>query len=137
QRFAEDNGNSFDLFVRNVAKVYPAYQAALKDQHGFDFDELLVKPVELFTAVPEVLERYRSRFAFVLVDEYQDTNHAQFRFLELLAKEHANLMVVGDDDQSIYRFRGADIRNILDFEQSFPGARTVRLEQNYRSTAAI
>ena len=137
QRFIEDHGDSFNLFQRNLARVYPAYQAALKDQNAFDFDDLLVKPVELFQAVPDVLARYRGRFAFVLVDEYQDTNHAQFRLLELLGKERGNLMVVGDDDQSIYRFRGADIRNILDFEQAFPGARIVRLEQNYRSTSSI
>ncbi|MSR36044.1 MAG: ATP-dependent DNA helicase PcrA [Gemmatimonadetes bacterium] len=137
QSFAERNGDSFDLFARNVARVYPAYQAALADQNGFDFDDLLVKPVELFERFPDLLKRYRARFSFVLVDEYQDTNHAQFRFLELLAKAHGNLMVVGDDDQSIYKFRGADIRNILEFEHAFPGARTVRLEQNYRSTAAI
>ncbi len=137
QAFIERSADGFDLFARSVARVYPAYQAALKEQNGFDFDDLLVKPVELFETHPDVVARYRGRFAFVLVDEYQDTNHAQFRFLELLAKEHANLMVVGDDDQSIYKFRGADIRNILEFETAFPGARTVRLEQNYRSTAAI
>ena len=137
QRFVEDNADGFDLFARNVAKVYPAYQAALRDQNGFDFDDLLVKPVELFDANPDVLARYQERFAFVLVDEYQDTNHAQFRFLAQLSKGHGNLMVVGDDDQSIYKFRGADIKNILDFEQAFPGAHTVRLEQNYRSSAAI
>ena len=137
QRFVETNGESFDLFARTVARVYPAYQAALKAQNGFDFDDLLVKPAELFEAFPEVLERYRTRFSFLLVDEYQDTNHAQFRFLELIARPHGNLMVVGDDDQSIYKFRGADIRNILEFEKAFPGARTVRMEQNYRSTAAI
>ena len=137
QRFLEDNAEAFDLFVRNVARVYPAYQTSLRDQNAFDFDDLLVKPVELFAAFPDVLERYRSRFSFVLVDEYQDTNHAQFRLLELLGRPLGNLMVVGDDDQSIYGFRGADIRNILDFEQTFPGALVVRLEQNYRSTAAI
>jgi DNA helicase-2/ATP-dependent DNA helicase PcrA len=136
QRYAEDNASGFDLFVRNVARVYPAYQTALKDQNAFDFDDLLVKPVELF-GFPDILDRYSDRFSFVLVDEYQDTNHAQFRFLELIAGKWKNLMVVGDDDQSIYRFRGADIRNILEFEKAFPGAHVVRLEQNYRSTAAI
>ena len=135
--FARENEGSFDLFLRQVAKVYPAYQAALADQNAFDFDDLLVKPVELLERHEELLARYRDRFAFVLVDEYQDTNRAQFRFLELLASDHANLMVVGDDDQSIYGWRGADIRNILDFESTFPGARVVRLEQNYRSTAVI
>jgi DNA helicase-2/ATP-dependent DNA helicase PcrA len=136
QRYAEDSAPGFDLFARNVARVYPAYQTALKDQNAFDFDDLLVKPVELF-GFPDILDRYSDRFSFVLVDEYQDTNHAQFRFLELIAGKWRNLMVVGDPDQSIYRFRGADIRNILDFEQAFPGARVIPLEQNYRSTAAI
>ncbi|MEM7417112.1 MAG: UvrD-helicase domain-containing protein [Gemmatimonadota bacterium] len=135
--FSHENEGSFDLFVRNVAKVYPEYQRALENQNAFDFDDLLVKPVELFEAMPELLQRYRDRFSFVLVDEYQDTNRAQFRFVELIAGSHTNLMVVGDDDQSIYGWRGADIRNILDFEDSFPAARTVRLERNYRSTQTI
>ena len=137
QQFVEDNEGSLDIFARNVAKVYPAYQEALKNQNGFDFDDLLGKPVELFEADPELLGRYRRRFNFVLVDEYQDTNVAQFRFVELLASSHQNLMVVGDDDQSIYGWRGADIRNILEFETKFPGAHVVRLEQNYRSTDVI
>ncbi len=137
QQFVEENEGSFDIFARNVARVYPAYQESLKAQNGLDFDDLLVKPVELFEADPELLSRYRRRFNFVLVDEYQDTNAAQFRFVELLASEHQNLMVVGDDDQSIYGWRGADIRNILDFETAFPGAHVVRLEQNYRSTDVI
>jgi DNA helicase-2/ATP-dependent DNA helicase PcrA len=102
-----------------------------------DFDDLLQKPVELLEGHPSVLETYRSRFSFLLVDEYQDTNRAQFRLLELLTGDDSNLMVVGDDDQSIYGWRGADIRNILDFESSFPSARVVRLEQNYRSTGRI
>ncbi len=137
EAFARDCEGSFDLFVRNVAKVFPVYQKALKDQNAFDFDDLLMKPVELLESNPALLERYRDRFSFVLVDEYQDTNRAQFRLVELLASEHGNLMVVGDDDQSIYGWRGADIRNILEFEQSFPGARVVRLEQNYRSSRTI
>jgi DNA helicase-2/ATP-dependent DNA helicase PcrA len=137
ETFASDNEGSFDVFVRSVAKVFGPYQQALHDQDAFDFDDLLMKPVELLEAAPELLRRYRERFAFILVDEYQDTNRAQFRFLELLAAEHGNLMVVGDDDQSIYGWRGADIRNILDFEKSFPGARVVRLERNYRSTRRI
>ncbi len=136
-RFQEDHEGGFDLFARMVARVYPAYQSALADQNAFDFDDLLVKPVELFLAHPGILRQYRERFAFLLVDEYQDTNHAQFRFLELLAEDHANLMVVGDDDQSIYGWRGADLSNILDFEEAFPGAAVVRLEQNYRSTSTI
>ncbi len=126
-----------DAFSRVVAAVYPEYQAALKEQNAFDFDDLLVKPVELFLTHEPLLERYRARFQFVLVDEYQDTNHAQYRFIELLARVHGNIMAVGDDDQSIYGWRGADIRNILDFEKDFPDARIVRLEQNYRSTGRI
>jgi DNA helicase II / ATP-dependent DNA helicase PcrA len=126
-----------DAFTLIVADIYPQYQNALKEQNAFDFDDLLVKPVELFMQVPEILNVYRQRFKFVLVDEYQDTNHAQYKFLELLSREHENLMVVGDDDQSIYGWRGADIRNILDFEKDFPHTRIVRLEQNYRSTGNI
>ena len=126
-----------DAFARAVAQVYPQYQAALREQNAFDFDDLLVMPVELFQACEDVLEEYRRRFQFLLVDEYQDTNRAQYRFLQLLAREHGNLMVVGDDDQSIYGWRGADIRNILDFEKDFPDARVIRLERNYRSTARI
>jgi DNA helicase-2/ATP-dependent DNA helicase PcrA len=135
--FARDNEGSFDIFVRNVGRVYPEYQRALKHQNAFDFDDLLMKPVELFECHPELLQRYRERFAFVLVDEYQDTNRAQFRFVAQVAGAHHNLMVVGDDDQSIYGWRGADIRNILDFEQLFAGAHIVRLERNYRSTQRI
>jgi DNA helicase-2/ATP-dependent DNA helicase PcrA len=135
--FAAENDGSFDLFMRNVAKVYPEYQKALKNQNAFDFDDLLMKPVELFEDSSDLIDRYRERFSFVLVDEYQDTNRAQFRFVELIAGLHTNLMVVGDDDQSIYGWRGADIRNILDFEDAFPAAVTVRLEQNYRSTHNI
>ena len=137
QQFVEENAEGLDLFARNVAKVYPAYQNSLRAQNAFDFDDLLVKPVELLESDAELLAMYRSRFHFLLVDEYQDTNRAQFRFVELLASEHRNLMVVGDDDQSIYGWRGADIRNILDFETTFSGAHTVRLEQNYRSTEVI
>ncbi|MSR19486.1 MAG: ATP-dependent DNA helicase PcrA [Gemmatimonadetes bacterium] len=135
--FVERNEGTFDIFLKNVARVFPEYQKALEQQNAFDFDDLLTKPVDLLDTAPELLARYRERFAFVLVDEYQDTNRAQFRFVELLSGGHRNLMVVGDDDQSIYRWRGADIRNILDFEQAFPGARIVRLEQNYRSTQVI
>jgi DNA helicase-2/ATP-dependent DNA helicase PcrA len=126
-----------DVFELTVADAFPIYQKSLRDANAFDFDDLLVKPVELFRSNERVLERYRERFRFVLVDEYQDTNRAQYVFLRLLAEEHQNLFVVGDDDQSIYGWRGADIRNILDFEKDFPGARTVRLEQNYRSTQTI
>ena len=102
-----------------------------------DFDDLLFRCVNLFELFPEVRDRYRRQFRHVLVDEYQDTNRAQYRWLQLLAEEHRNLCVVGDDDQSIYAFRGADIRNILDFEDDFPDATVVKLEQNYRSTQTI
>jgi DNA helicase-2/ATP-dependent DNA helicase PcrA len=126
-----------DLFARSVAQVYERYQRALREANAFDFDDLLVKPVELFLAHPEVLRRYRDRFHFVLVDEYQDTNRAQYSFLRLIVGDKSNLFVVGDDDQSIYGWRGANIRNILDFEQDFPDAALIRLEQNYRSTQRI
>ncbi|CAN5693351.1 DNA helicase PcrA [soil metagenome] len=129
--------HALDPFTRTVAQVYERYQRALRDANAFDFDDLLVKPVELLRAHPDVLRRYRERFQFVLVDEYQDTNHAQYVFIKLLAGEHSNLFVVGDDDQSIYGWRGADLRNILDFEKDFAAARLVRLEENYRSTKRI
>jgi DNA helicase-2/ATP-dependent DNA helicase PcrA len=128
---------AIDVYARKVAEVYERYQRSLRDANAFDFDDLLVKPVELFRAFPDVLRHYRGRFHFVMVDEYQDTNHAQYVFLRMLAEEHGNLFVVGDDDQSIYGWRGADIRNILDFEKDFPDAETVRLEQNYRSSSTI
>jgi DNA helicase-2/ATP-dependent DNA helicase PcrA len=135
-----------DPFTDIVARIYPAYQKSLREQNAFDFDDLLVMPVELFRTHPGVLDRYRDRFRFLLVDEYQDTNRAQYSFLYQLAAPGAsaegdemggNLMVVGDDDQSIYGWRGADIRNILAFEDDFSGARVVRLERNYRSTGRI
>jgi DNA helicase-2/ATP-dependent DNA helicase PcrA len=137
QQFLEEHGDGFDVVMRHTARIYPVYQQALRDHDAFDFDDLLMKPVELLEGNPDVLEEYRRRFSFLLVDEYQDTNRAQFRFLELLAGDTANLMVVGDDDQSIYAWRGADIRNILDFESAYPTARVVRLEENYRSTETI
>ena len=135
--FVRAHRDGRNLFLKRVSLVYPAYQEALRRQDAVDFDDLLVEPVRLFEGEAELLRRYRRRFAFILVDEYQDTNRAQFRLLELLAGDHGNLMVVGDDDQSIYGWRGADIRNILDFERSFPGAEVVRLERNYRSTPVI
>ncbi len=134
---AEYEGLAADPFSVIVADVFPDYQRSLKEQNAFDFDDLLVMPVTLFEDHTPLLARYQRRFRFVLVDEYQDTNRAQYRLLQLLASEHRNLMVVGDDDQSIYGWRGADIRNILDFEKDFPGAQVVRLEQNYRSTGNI
>ncbi len=105
-----------DQYEMVVADTYPLYQKALRDANAFDFDDLLVKPVELFRTNERVLQRYRERFQIMLVDEYQDTNRAQYVLLRLLAEEHQNLFVVGDDDQSIYGWRGADVRNLLDFE---------------------
>ena len=137
QRFHEENADGAEPLAAAAALVYPEYQAALARQNAFDFDDLLMKPVELLESYPDILYRYSDRFAFLLVDEYQDTNHAQFRLLDLLARAHGNLMVVGDDDQSIYGWRGADIRNILQFESVFPSARVVRLERNYRSTGHV
>ena len=137
RRFHEQHADGPDRLAGVAARVYPEYQAALARQNAFDFDDLLMKPVELLESCPDILHRYADRFAFSLVDEYQDTNHAQFRLLDLLSRVHGNLMVVGDDDQSIYGWRGADIRNILQFESVFPGACVVRLERNYRSVSNI
>ena len=107
------------------------------DNNSLDFDDLLLKTVELFTKCPDVLDYYQNKFRYILVDEYQDTNHIQYRLVALLASGHRNLCVVGDDDQSIYKFRGADITNILDFEKQFKETKTIKLEQNYRSTQNI
>ncbi len=120
-----------------ISKIYSEYQATLKKNNAMDFDDLIVKTVELFKACPEVLEQYQNRFRYILVDEYQDTNTAQFELVRLLADKHHNLCVVGDDDQSIYKFRDANIRNILDFEDTYPEAEVIRLEQNYRSRGHI
>ncbi len=119
------------------AKVYKRYQEGLRRNNALDFDDLLMKTVELFRSHPEVLENYQKRFLYIMVDEYQDTNTAQFELVRLLAAAHRNICVVGDDDQSIYKFRGANIRNILDFEKVYPDAKVVKLEQNYRSTQTI
>ena len=120
-----------------VARVYRAYQAALRDANALDFDDLLLSVLQLFTEAPEVRDEYQERFQHVLVDEYQDTNHVQYLIVKTLAEKHRNLCVVGDDDQSIYRWRGADVRNILDFERDYPDVTVIKLEQNYRSTKAI
>ena len=120
-----------------VAKLYRQYQNTLKGSNAVDFDDIIVLTVRIFEQYPDVLERYRARYKYIMVDEYQDTNHAQYRLVSLLASGHRNLCVVGDDDQSIYKFRGATIENIMSFEQQFPGARVVRLEQNYRCTQSI
>lgn len=117
--------------------LYRAYQKRLKECNALDFDDLLLKGLELLEKCPDVLQKYRRKFRYVLVDEYQDTNHPQYRIVQLICKEHQNICVVGDDDQSIYGWRGADIRNILEFEKDFKSAKVIRLEQNYRSTKAI
>lgn len=122
---------------KKVAAVYREYQAALKSNNALDFDDLIVKTVELFQSCSDVLESYQERFKYIMVDEYQDTNTAQFKLISLLASKYENLCVVGDDDQSIYKFRGANIGNILGFERVFPDAKVIRLEQNYRSTKNI
>lgn len=126
-----------DFYYSKVADIYSLYQQKLKSNNALDFDDLIVKTVELFEECPDVLEYYHNRFKYILVDEYQDTNHAQYKLVSLLAAKHKNLCVVGDDDQSIYKFRGADIRNILEFEKEFSGCRTIKLEENYRSTQNI
>src|SRR5438876_8042033 len=125
------------FYDQTVAEAYQLYQRRLHDCNAVDFDDLLMLTVEVLDRFPEALERWRNAFRYVLVDEYQDTNHAQYRLLQLLAGEHRNLCAVGDPDQSIYAFRGADIRNILEFERDFGETRTIALEQNYRSTNAI
>jgi DNA helicase-2/ATP-dependent DNA helicase PcrA len=125
------------FFEQTVADVYEVYEREAHRMNAMDFDDLLVRAVNVLELFPEVQERYARAFRHVLVDEYQDTNHAQYRLLGLLASERRNLAVVGDDDQSIYRFRGADIRNILDFDDDYPDAKIVKLEQNYRSTQTI
>ena len=120
-----------------IARVYREYQETLKKSNALDFDDIIVKTVELFKACPEVLYNYQERFKYIMVDEYQDTNTAQFELIRLLADGYRNLCVVGDDDQSIYKFRGANIRNILDYEKVYPDAKVIKLEQNYRSTQNI
>ncbi|MDO4863232.1 MAG: 3'-5' exonuclease [Ruminococcus sp.] len=126
-----------DYRKKTVAKLYKLYDERLRAANGLDFDDILCKTVELFRDFPDVLEKYRNKYKYILVDEYQDTNHVQFMLVSMLSQEHKNICVVGDDDQSIYRFRGANIENILGFEEQFEGAKVVRLEQNYRSTQTI
>lgn len=143
---AKDQYISVDEFKRDaygnyreekIAKVYEEYQKQLHNSNALDFDDLLFKTVELFERNPDILDQWQERFRYIMVDEYQDTNGVQFLFVKMLARKYQNLCVVGDDDQSIYRFRGADIHNILDFEEVFPNVKTIKLEQNYRSTKAI
>ena len=126
-----------DYRCQMVQDIYSAYEEKLKSSNALDFDDLIVKTLELFTLHPPVLEAYQRKFRYIHVDEYQDTNYAQYMLVRLLAQQSRNLCVVGDDDQSIYGWRGADIRNILDFEKDFPDATVIKLEQNYRSTANI
>ncbi len=133
--FAASAGNDFRL--KKVADCYALYQQRLQEADALDFDDLLCKTVELFETNPTVLEKYQNRFRYIMIDEYQDTNHAQYRFVSLLAEKSQNLCVVGDDDQSIYKFRGATVKNILEFEDQFPHCTVIRLEQNYRSTQNI
>ncbi|HBN79979.1 MAG TPA: ATP-dependent DNA helicase PcrA [Ruminococcaceae bacterium] len=133
--FADQTGGDFRL--EQIAKAYRLYQSRMKEADAMDFDDLICNAVRLFEENPDVLDDYQNRIRYIMVDEYQDTNHAQYVFVSLLAKRERNLCVVGDDDQSIYKFRGATIENILSFEKSFPGAKVIRLEQNYRSTKTI
>src|SRR5881398_2230606 len=125
------------FYDQTVADAYALYQRRLFSSNAVDFDDLLMLTVDVLERFPEARERWQKAFRYVLVDEYQDTNHAQYRLLQLLAGENRNLCAVGDPDQSIFAFRGADINNILEFEHDFPGARTIALEQNYRSTNSI
>lgn len=134
EEFAKNAGNFYD---RQVAQVYEGYQKMLRKNQSLDFDDLIMQTIHLFDRVPEVLEYYQRRFQYIHVDEYQDTNHAQYYLVKQLAEKYQNLCVVGDSDQSIYRWRGADITNILSFEKDYPSVKTVMLEQNYRSTKSI
>lgn len=129
--------NAKDTFDEQAAHVYAEYDASLRQSNAMDFDDLLLKPIELFDRHASILERYQHRFKFLLVDEFQDTNRAQYKVLRMLGGKFRNVCVVGDDAQSIYSFRGADIRNILDFSRDYPDCQTFRLEQNYRSTGTI
>jgi DNA helicase II / ATP-dependent DNA helicase PcrA len=134
----EDYLRSTEGYIaENVAEVYDLYQTRLYENNAMDFDDLIMQTVALLEVFAEVRERYQRRFKYIHVDEYQDTNHAQYRLVNILAAAHRNLCVVGDDDQSVYSWRGADIRNILDFERDYPEAKVVKLEQNYRSTQTI
>ncbi len=126
-----------DFWEKTIARVYRKYQTKLAENNAMDFDDLIVHTVVLWQQFPEILRKYQDRFQYILVDEYQDTNHAQYVWVNLLAQQHRNLCVVGDEDQSIYGFRGADIRNILDFEKDYPEAQVVKLEENYRSSQTI
>ena len=128
---------AIDSYEKGLARLYELYQSALKKNNALDFDDLICRSVELFEKCPEVLDYYQNRFRYIMVDEYQDTNTAQFRLIYLLAQKYKNICVVGDDDQSIYKFRGANIENILSFEERLENVKVIKLEQNYRSTGNI
>ena len=132
-----DSVSSGELFKKKTAEVYERYERTLRDNQAMDFDDIIFNTVRLFRQNPEILDYYQEQFRYIMVDEYQDTNTAQYHLVQLLASKYRNLFVVGDDDQSIYRFRGANIMNILNFEKDFPDACVIRLEQNYRSTGKI
>lgn len=131
------NQNQGDYRLEKIGSIYQLYQKKLKKNNAMDFDDLIVNTIVLFRDNPEVLDFYQRKFKYILVDEYQDTNYAQYKLVNMMAQGYKNLCVVGDDDQSIYRFRGADVRNILDFEKDFPDAKVIKLEQNYRSSQSI
>lgn len=133
----EYNRKAADFWSNAVAEVYRLYQQKLRANNGMDFDDLIMTTVRIFKDFPAILDKYQEKFRYILVDEYQDTNHAQYKLINLLATKYHNLCVVGDDDQSIYSFRSADIRNILEFERDFPEVKVIKLEQNYRSTQNI
>ena len=133
-QFAE---KAMDLYQDSVAKIYLLYEEKMKRLKACDFGDLIMKTVVLFDRAPEVLKSWQSRFQHILIDEYQDTNHAQYRFVKQLASTHKRITVVGDPDQSIYAWRGADIKNILNFEDDYSGCGMIRMEQNYRSTPVI
>lgn len=135
EEYEKVNGSNFRL--ANISKLYNMYQSKLKQNNALDFDDIIFKTVTLFEKNADVLEYYQKKFKYIMVDEYQDTNNVQYRLVSLLAAKHKNLCVVGDDDQSIYKFRGANVGNILNFEDEFPDAKVIKLEQNYRSTQNI
>lgn len=126
--------HQYDFKKKKIAQIYKEYQKQLKANNALDFDDLIFKTVELFQFHPEVLDYYQERFRYIMVDEYQDTNTIQFQLVSMLARKYQNLCVVGDDDQSIYKFRGANVKNILNFENVFPEAVTIKLEQNYHGS---
>lgn len=137
EKYALSASKGFYQMKRLAGEVYKEYQKRLKSADAMDFDDIIINAVELFEKNPDVLEYYANKFKYIMVDEYQDTNHAQYKLVSMLASVHQNICVVGDDDQSIYSFRGATIENILSFEDNFPNAKVIRLEQNYRSTSPI